>query len=237
MKTLSFIKPAFLCFIAVAVSTLSLKAQDTKNVAVSNFSEVSVSAGIQVLITQGSSESAKIVANSDVIDEVEVITSGNTVKVGWKSNWGLNNSHKNRSAKVYISYKNLNRISASSGSSIKTENLLKTDHLEASASSGANIDAKVDCNELEVSISSGAAAVLTGKATNLRAEASSGANGNLLNLTAENAVAKASSGAALKVYATKALETAASSGGDIRYKGDASLRNSSSRSGGVSKIN
>jgi hypothetical protein len=236
MKTLSFIKPAFLCFIAVAMGTLSLKAQSTKNVAVSNFSAVSVSAGIELLITQGSSESAKIVANSDVIDEVEITTSGNTVKVGWKSNWGFKN-HNNRNAKVYINYKKLNNISASSGSSVKTENPLKTDHLDASASSGASIDAKVECNDLEVSISSGASSAFTGKTTNLRAEASSGASANLLNLTAENATAKASSGASLKVYATKALETTASSGGDIRYKGDASLRNSSSRSGGVSKIN
>lgn len=235
MKSFSLIKPAFLCFIAVAMGTLSLKAQDTKNVAVSNFSEVSVSAGIQLLITQGTSESAKIVANSDVIDEVEVTKSGNEVKVGWKSNWGFNNSHKNRTAKVYISYKKLNSISASSGSSIKTENLLKTDRLSASVSSGATIDANINTSDLQIDISSGATAKFAGKTANLKLGASSGASVNTNDLTAEYATAEASSGASVNINVTKALETRASSGGSIRYKGDASLKNNSSRSGSVSK--
>lgn len=237
MKTLSFIKPAFLCFIAVAIGTLSLKAQSTKNVAVSNFSEVSVSAGIQLLITQGSSESAKIVANSDVIDEVVVKISGNSVKVGWKENWGFNNSHKNRSAKVYITYKKLNSISASSGSSIKTENPLRTDHLSASVSSGASIDAKISCSDLELETSSGASAALTGTATNMKLESSSGSSVNAVDLTTEYTRANTSSGADVKINVTKALETTTSSGSNIRYKGNASLKNNSnSRSSGVSKI-
>lgn len=236
MKSFSLIKPALLCFIAVAMGTLSLKAQSTKNVAVSNFSEVSVSAGIQLLITQGSSESAKIVANSDVIDEVEITKSGSEVKVGWKSNWGFNNSRRNKSAKVYISYKKLNSLSASSGSSIQTENPLKTDHLSATASSGASINANVTSSDLQVEISSGATIALTGKTTNLKLQASSGASVSTANLTAEYGTAEASSGASVTVNVTKALETRASSGGNIRYKGEASLKNNSSRSGSVSKI-
>lgn len=235
MKSFSLIKPALLCFIAVAMGTLSLKAQSTKNVAVSNFSEVSVSAGIQLLITQGSSESAKIVANSDVIDEVEITKSGSEVKVGWKSNWGFKN-HNNRNAKVYISYKKLNSLSASSGSSIQTENPLKTDRLSASASSGASINANITSSDLQVEISSGATITLTGKTTNLKLQASSGASVSTANLTAEYGTAEASSGASVTVNVTKALETRASSGGNIRYKGDASLKNNSSRSGSVSKI-
>jgi len=238
MKSLSLIKPAFICLITVALGGLSLKAQETKNVSVSNFSEVSVGAGIELHITQGAAESAKIVANDDVINEVVVAKSGNRVTVGWKENWGMSKMWKNKSAKVYITYKKLNSISASSGSSLRTENTLKTDRLNASVSSGASMDAKIACSDLQLQTSSGGSASLAGSATNMQLESSSGSSVDALGLSTEYARANTSSGADIKINVIKALETHTSSGSNIRYKGAAALKNNSNeRSSSVSRIN
>lgn len=229
MKAFSIIKPAILFLLISASCNLPTQAQETKNVAISDFTEVSVSAGIELIITQGNTESAKIIAKEGVIDEVEIEKSGNSVHVGWRNNLSFNNNFKNRSAKVYISYKKLNSISASSGSSLVTENVLKTDKLEARASSGASIRAKISCTDLDLQTSSGASASLSGNASNMEVRASSGGDVNALDLVTAYTKARTSSGGNVEINVTKGLETAASSGGSIRYKGTAALNNTSSR--------
>lgn len=238
MKPLSLIKPAILFLLISASCNLPTQAQMTKNVAISNFSEVSVSAGIELIITQGSTESAKIIAKEGVIDEVEIEKSGNSVHVGWRENLSFTSHFKNRSAKVYISYKKLNSIAASSGSSLVTENVLKTDKLDARASSGASIKAKISCNDLDLQTSSGGSASLSGNASNMDVSASSGGNVDALDLITAYAKARTSSGGDVEINVTKGLETATSSGGSIRYKGTAALNNTSSRNnrGGVRHI-
>ncbi|WP_158797820.1 head GIN domain-containing protein [Pedobacter sp. L105] len=236
MKSFQPIKFIYLFLIAVTFS-MSLKAQETRNVSVKYFSEISVSAGIELHILQAASESAKIVANADVIDEVVVEKSGNRINVGWKDNWGFGKHHNNRKAKVYITYKNLNAIAASSGSFLKTENAVKTNHLDLSVSSGANIDAKIACGELELEASSGGSVSLTGIARQMVLESSSGGTVNALKVSSENARTTASSGGNIEVHVSKALETTTSSGGTIRYSGNPSLKdNSSRRTGDVQRI-
>jgi len=233
MKPLSFIKPALILLLLTGVNLRPLKAQETKNVNISNFTEVSVSAGIGLYLTQAGSESAKIVAKEGVIDEVVIEKSGNNVHVSWREDRNFMNKFKNRSAKVYISYKTLNNIRASSGSSITTENVLKTDKLEASVSSGASIKAQVECKDLEVRTSSGSTASISGKALNMIISSSSGSNIDALNLLTEYAKVSTSSGANVEVNVSKGLQTSNSSGGNIRYKGNAAV---TSKNSGVRHI-
>jgi len=237
MKSLSFIKCTFIGLLAVGFA-FPLKAQETKNLHLTNFSGVSVSAGIELHILQGTTEAEKIVASSDFIDEVVVEKSGSTIKVGWKEHWSFSKMWKNKSAKVYITYKKLNSIAASSGSSLRTENTLKTDHLDASVSSGASIEAKIICADLNLEASSGASAALTGAANNLKLEASSGSSVEAVGLATQYARANTSSGADVRLNVSKALETTSSSGSNIRFKGNATLKNNSERrSSDVSRIN
>lgn len=235
MKSFYLIKPAILLAVVLIFANLPLKAQQTKSVAVSNFSEVSVSAGISLVISHGAAESAKIVAEEGVIDEVELVKSGSRLSVKWKENLGFN--WKNRNATVYVNYKKLNAIKASSGSSLKTQNLLTTDHLDVDVSSGASVNAQISCGDLNLETSSGSSAKLTGKAANMIIKSSSGSTVNSKDLVTDYAKIQSSSGADVAVNVSKALETSSSSGSSIRYKGNAALKNnSSSRSASVSRI-
>lgn len=231
MKYLSPITPALLLFLLTAAYTLTAKAQQTKNVAVNNFTAVGVSAGIELVITQGTVEHAKIVANEGVIDEVLVEKQGSKLRISWRENNSFMNNFKNKVAKVYVNYKSLNSISASSGSSLVTENLLKTNKLEVNVSSGATINAKVSCNDLEMSTSSGASAVINGKAINMDVSSSSGGSIEAEDLTTDYAKARANSGGSIRINVSKGLEASTSSGGNIRYKGNAPLHVTSKNTG------
>jgi len=234
MKSFHFIKAAFLCLTTLTF-TLSAKAQETKNVSVNNFSEISVSVGIELHITQGNSESAKIIANANVIDDVVVEQSGNAVKVHWKQqNWDMKT--KDRKAKVYISYIKINTLSATTGSSVFTENRLKTDHLYLSVTTGANIDALLEAENLDLHSTTGAVMSLKGTAGNLTIQSSTGSNINTLDLIVENANVHSTTGANIKINVKNVLETTTSTGGNISYKGNATLKNNSRRISGTSKI-
>ena len=240
MKSLNLIKPALFLLIILCMASPAVKAQEEKNVSLSNFSEVSVSAGLELIITQGNSESARIIASPKLIDEVVVEQNGNKVDVKWKNHLDSKKVWRNRTAKVYISYKHLNVIEASSGSSLRTDNDLKTDHLDASVSSGALIEGKISCQDLKLQVSSGATASMSGSAKNITAESSSGGTVNALDLNTEYAMVRASSGANVKINVAKGLEVTYGSGGSIQYKGNAELQNHSAnnKSGGsVRRIN
>ena len=229
MKSLSLLKPALFLLLISVCSTLPLKAQQTKNVTLGSFTTVAVSSGIELIINQSGAENAKIVAKAEIIDEVLIQLQGRNLRISWKPNEGYRNHFKNKSAKVYLNYKSLNDISASSGSSVSTENVLKTTQLELRASSGASINAKIACSNLELHTSSGASADISGSAANLDVSTSSGGSIDAGDLLSDYAKASASSGGSAKINVAKGLEASTSSGGSIRYKGNASLRNVSSR--------
>jgi hypothetical protein len=238
MKRLSSLKALLILLVVTGSSYTSvLQAQESKTVAVNNFSELRVSAGIDLFITQSGTEGAKIVAQEDYINDVLIEKNGNSVHVGWKKSEGFMNSFRNRKAKVYINYKKLNSIAASSGSSLVTENMLTTDRLTARASSGASIKAKVSCADFEIHTSSGASADISGKADNMDASASSGGSIDAYELVTTYAKAHASSGGDVDVNVAKGLEASSSSGGSVSYKGNAALTVTSSKRSGVRHVN
>ena len=98
------------------------------------------------------------------------------------------------------------------------------------------MDLNLNCKELQLQTSSGADAKLKGTATNIELKSSSGSDIKAFDLTADYARVTVSSGADINVTVNKGLETTSSSGGSIRYKGNASLNNhSSSRSSSVKR--
>lgn len=238
MKSLNIIQPALLLLFGLCFIVPPVMAQETKNVTVSNFSEVHVSTGLELILTQGATESARIIATENLIDAVVVEQNGTSITVKWKAIRSTKKAWLKRTAKVYITYKNLNVIDASEGSSIKTENTLKAEILKATVASGAIINANIECADFRLQTTSGASIVLTGNAAKMKLESSSGSTVSAQELTVGYADVEVSAGADVKINVTKELKALADSGGNIRYKGNAELKNySTSKSGSIKKLN
>lgn len=228
-----------LCLLLITGMTSSVMAQvqETREVSIKDFSEIHVTTGIELIITQGATESARIVADQSLIDAVVVEQSGTSINV----KWGLIKSTKkrwlNRTAKVFINFKDLNLIEATEGSLVKTENVLKSNILSISVASGANVSAAIECPELQMKTNSGASASLKGSVGKMKLESSSGSRVNTLEMMTSYANVTANSGADVKVTVSKELEATANSGGNIRYKGDPVVENSAgSKSGNVKRL-
>lgn len=239
MKSLRLVKSVLFLFVVTSItaSAAIAQVQVSREIALKDFSEIHVTTGIELIITQGAAEHAKIVADDVLIDAIVVEQSGNSVNIKWELIKSTRKRWLNRTAKVFISYQNLNLIEATEGSSVKTENTLKSNILSILVTSGAIVTAGIDCPELQMRTNSGASALLNGNVGKLKLESSSGSRVNAVEMTSGYASVTASSGADVKVSVSKELQATASSGGNIRYKGSPVVENTAgSKSGNVKAI-
>jgi len=234
MKNLNLIAAIVTLF---GLSTRQLSAQENKNIMLTNFSEIAVSSGIDVYLTQSNSENIRVNAPKDVLNNVLIEKQGNALVIKYKDKINLSQFLKGQGTKVYINYKTLQSISASGGSDVYTENTLKTDKLSLSVSGGADLKLNVITTDIEIHTSGGSDVDLKGSATNMGAEASGGSDINALQFIVENARVNTSGGSDVNIYVTKALEANASGGSDVHYKGNPAVKKSSGKSGDVNRIN
>lgn len=179
-----------------------------------NFSGIKSSAGIQVFLTAGASNKVEVEADenlqqyisTEVINNMLVITSTENIR-------------KSRAKKVHVTFVELNKIEASSGSSIIGNSVIKSESLEISGSSGAEIEMEIFAKSASVQTSSGADVEIAGKASTLFASASSGSEIDAKNLQTLSCTAEASSGADITVHTAETIEARASSGAEITYYG------------------
>lgn len=206
---------------------------------VSSFHGVDVASGIDLILTQGTTEAVAVSASDpkyteNIITEVK----GGILKIyldmDSPRDWFRNNS--NKKLKAYVSIKNIDVLHASSGAQVNVDGSINSSKLDMDISSGAMIKGKFYVQSLDVDQSSGSIARITGNVGQLKVEGSSGSIFDGYELQAENCDAGTSSGSIVRITVNKELSVAASSGGNISYKGNASIKNIQTSSGGnVSK--
>ncbi|WP_410220052.1 head GIN domain-containing protein [Pedobacter sp.] len=213
-------------------------AQDSRNVNAKNFNNISVSSGIDLFLTQGNTENVTIKGREEIIKDVIIEQNGTQLTIKYKRGVNWSSLFRNSKINVYITYKKLNTISASGGSDVKTENTLNTDILSITASGGSDISLSVKCKDLSISASGGSDIDLEGNAENMQLNASGGSDVDAFNLKANYAKVSASGGSDINVNVEKGLEANATSGSDVKYRGNASLKKTSnSKSSDVTHVN
>ena len=210
-------------------------AQQSETRSLSAFKGIKVSQAIDVYLKKGEKEGARIEmtggSTSDVITEVE----GGSLRIKMRDG---RNFWSKVHVKVYLTYVRLERISASSASSVFSDGVIKTDNIDINVSRAANVELSLDAGSAMIDTSSAGEVVLEGKATSIDVEASSAGDVDAYRLESEKAVVNVSSGGEAKISVSKEIDAKASSGGDIRYRGNPSRTNTHSSSGGsVKKAN
>jgi hypothetical protein len=235
MKTIQLLSA---CLLAIMVSCSygqsSKENQSDKTTQVRNvtgFTEISVSEGIEVYLSQGDKEFVEVIAKQDLIDEVLTEKDGNTLRIHMKGN-----NYRNIHVVVNVVAIKIESLDAGSGSSLSTDKIINSDKLKLEVSSGASMNVWFKATSASCESSSGASAKLKGETNNFHAEASSGATLNAGQLNAINVKAESSSGASIKVDVSGEFEADASSGGSIEYSGTPKTKDIEKSSGGsVSK--
>ncbi|PWS30784.1 head GIN domain-containing protein [Pedobacter paludis] len=221
----------------IVTSSLMVKAQETKNVSVKNFSRIGISSGIDLYLTQGNSESVSIKTDAETMKDIVVEQKGDNLTIKFKDGINWSGLFKNRVIKAYVNYKTLTGLAASGGSDVFTQNTMKVSKLAIQSSGGSDLKLNIICTDLTIQSSGGSDLDLTGKAENMTLQSSGGSDIDAYGLITQYAKVSASGGSDVNIYVEKGLEASASGGGDVNYKGNASLKKTSnSKSGDVNHV-
>lgn len=199
--------------------------KETRDVA--HFDGIKASAGINVYLFQG--DENKVVVEADENLQKCIITEVNGSVLKCYIDCSIQKSSK---LNVYVNFKNLNIIKASSGSDVYGETVIDTDNIDINVSSGADVKIEVKANSVNCSVSSGADAIIKGKADYFEGDASSGADIKASDLVVKTCKASASSAGDIRITVTDKIEAHASSGGDVTYSGNPEIEHINESSGG-----
>lgn len=200
---------------------------------VSGFHGIKVSDGIDLYLSYGDEAAAVSASELKYRDKIKTVVEDGILKIWYDSDTHNQIVFTNRrNLRAYVSYKILDKITASAGSDIVVDGVIKGTSLTMKISSGSDFKGNVDVGELSVDQSSGSDVRMGGKANTVTIEASSGSDFNGYNLISDVCIARCSSGSDITITVNKELKAKASSGSDIHYKGNASIINITKSSGG-----
>ena len=205
---------------------------------VSGFHAIYVSGGVDLYLTQGNEEGVAVSASKvEDRDKIKTVVENGVLKIylqydefKWFSwSWG------NRKLRAYVSAKNLDDLRAAGGSDVFINGTLAVGNLNLDLSGGSDFKGNVNITTLNIDQSGGSDVNISGRATNVTIDASGGSDLDGFDLVTETCNASGSGGSDIHITVTKELTADASGGSDIRYRGNASVRKSSS-SGGSSVV-
>ncbi|HXB45463.1 MAG TPA: head GIN domain-containing protein [Puia sp.] len=201
---------------------------------VTAFHAIRVSTGIHLYLTQGNEEKVAVSAdNTEHRDKIRTEVVNGVLRIYYNNGHHWFSDDWDKSLKAYVSCKTLDALNASSGAHVEVDGSIHSNTLDLDFSSGAWFKGSVNVSGLTIDEGSGAHSVISGSANDIKASASSGSHLDAFDLVTNQCDADASSGGHIDVNVSKALVASASSGGHISYKGDASVKNINTSSGGA----
>jgi hypothetical protein len=223
--------------LSIVLFSFTAFAQNARTVNVTSFNAVGVSSGIDLHLEQGKTESLIIKGNPEVIKDVIIEQNNQSITIKYKNGVNWSRLFKGQNIDVYVTFKNLNAVAASGGSDVDNAGVIQAGKFSISSSGGADVDLNIVCKDISIATSGGADIDLRGSAENMSISASGGADVNAYNFKVNYAQVNSSGGADVNIYVEKGLTATATGGSDIRYKGNAALKKSASKSGDVTKVN
>ncbi len=197
--------------------------------AVQAFDAINASGAVNVDIQIGATPSVTVETDDNIMPFVETDVSGGILNVKLK---GINNL-RNSTVYVHIVAPAIKSLTTAASAEIKSKDIVKANEkMVLKASSGSNINIKVDVPFISGEASSGAEINCAGKTKEVKGESSSGSTINFSKLQAETVNATVSSGASISLFASIGIVANASSGGRITYKGGATSVQKNVSSGG-----
>lgn len=238
-------KKIFLSFLLLAGLVITSFAQKTINDSnaekrtVGNFHGIDVATGIELTLTKGATQEVAVSA-SEIEFRNKIVTEvvNGILKIHYETKTGaINKRNESKHLKAYVSYTSLDLLHATTGAEVEIEGVLEATTLDLKATTGGLVKGEINIGTLTVDQNTGSKITLTGKVDKLEAEGDTGSKFMGENLTTNTCVVQMSTGAGIYISVEKELNVKADTGGYIKYKGNAGIREIRTNTGGtVSKI-
>jgi hypothetical protein len=233
---------SFLVIAITGTATFAQKVINDVNVekrTVGSFHGIEVSTGIELTLTEGSTEEVAVSASTiEFRDKIVTEVKNGILKIHYESKTGsVNKVKETKGLKAYVSYKTLDVLDVNTGAEVKINSVLKSSSLNLNANTGGLVNGEVDIAAFKVSQNTGSKITLSGKVEKLEINGDTGSKFNGEGLSTSNCSAKVSTGAGIYITVQKELNVKANTGGFVKYKGEAGIRDIKTNTGGhVSRI-
>lgn len=205
-----------ICIITLLLVAIQLTAfaQLSEERKLQPFDKIRITNEINVILTKGDSESARIVVRGIALEDVLTEITAKTLEITLKR--GV---YKDASIEVYLTYVELRDLFVSSSGRAGIQSTISGDKVVFGVTANGQIDAEVDLRTVDISASKGGLIRLKGKLGSYEANISTGANLSALDLVADSAFVKVSSKGIAKVSAKQLIDADVRTGASLTLNG------------------
>ncbi|QXU43265.1 head GIN domain-containing protein [Pedobacter sp. D749] len=178
-----------------------------------HFDKISTKEGYDIFLTQGTTESVKIVTENISPGQIITNVSGGTLMIGTKKG-----KYPNTSVKIYITFIEINSVISYGGGKIEFSPF-KANTLSLKIVGSSAMKVPVEVNKLNIFSSGSGIVELTGKAENADIELSGSGKINALNLALNKCDIKLTGSGTANLNVRANLQVNSSGSGNVYYKG------------------
>ena len=190
------------------------------------FSGISVSSAINIYISQGDEDGVAVSASEiKYRDRIKTEVKEGILSISY-NNEGMHWASGNKKLKAYISFKNINKLTASGACDVFVNGVLKADKLDLRLSGASDMKGAVDIGDLDASISGASDMTISGKVGSLHIDANGASDLKSYDLVVQNCDAEASGASDIRITVEKELNARASGASDIIIRGNGVIKKS-----------
>ena len=220
--------------IIVFAATLTVSAQSQQTREVSGFNSLASSGSFDVHVNINGTESLKISASPDIINEIETVVEDGTLKIKFKNNFHHDGDYG--PVNVYVTAKSLSSLANAGSGSIKVEGAITGSNVSVSVSGSGNIESSIKSGNLHASIAGSGSIMLKGTADDAKVNISGSGELKGRELKTNSVSASIAGSGSAYVSADKTVSAHIVGSGNLIYSGNATVTDSKTvGSGGVSK--
>lgn len=198
-----------------------------------SFNSIKISGGIDLFLTQSDAQAVAVSASDNKYKEgIKTVIESKTLRIFYLGTKGWNKDKK--SMRVYVSFKNLEKIEASSSCDIQVAGSINVPSLTLNMSGASDFKGAVKVDDLKMNLSGASDITIKGLATAVHIESSGASDVKGYDLVTDVCNAKASGASDINITVNKELHASASGASDIFYKGNAELKEA--HAGGASSV-
>lgn len=229
MKTI--LKLHALVLLLCVMSLNACAANETSETrAISPFTELTISHALKIMLTQSDNYSLKLEGDAEMIKDIEINQSGNSLSIGMKEH---SNRSYNSEVTIYISCKQLSKLQLSGASSLETKGSFNLTNLAIISNGAGKISMDLTASSIDVSVNGASHVTLTGKAGKADFSINGASALKAGDFDADNMKVECSGASSAVVNAQKTLDIVAAGASNVKYSGSASVTKETT---GVSSI-
>jgi len=192
---------------------------------VGSFHAIKVNNAIDLYLSQSDQEAVAVSAVKDEFrDRIKTVVEDGVLKITYDDDgkWWKGN----KKLKAYVSFKALDKLTATGASDVIVNGPLKATDLLISmgGASDLKITGALEANSLDITLSGASDASVSGKVGTLKVNASGASDFKGFDLVADNCDVDANGASDIKITVNKELNARASGASDVHYRGDCVIR-------------